>query len=113
MHLYGGKHHKEMNTFQHGMAKPVHNFIPNEEDPNWNGHIHNENKVRGKTLVDANSIKMSVNPRGLESLQYGWGKGMPSYQDTEPSDIARQARNGRSLESLNNLDFSNYYKATK
>ena len=112
MHLYGVKHHREMNTFQHGMAKLVHNFIPNQEDPNWHGKVH-QGGMKGKTLFDANSIKLSSNPSGLTSLQYNWGRGMPSFQATEPSDIARQVHNRRSTQEVNNLDFANYYKATK
>lgn len=112
--MFSGKLHREWNPFIHKTSKPVRNYIPNEMDPNFHGTVPKpEHKLRGKELFDANLLKTSVNPRGLESLQYGWGKGMPSFQATEPSDIAHQARNGRSTESVNNLDFANYYKATK
>jgi len=114
-HAFAGKQHHEWYPFVHNMAKPLgRNYIPNELDPSFHGKVPKPaEKLRGKDLFNANLVMNQPTPSGQEALMYGWGKGKKSWKDTEPSDIARQAHNGRSMESLNNLDFSNYYKATK
>ncbi len=60
-----------------------------------------------KDLVDANPIKLHGDPRGHESIMYGYGKGIPVRHNPE------SVKNNRLLEDVNNLDSSNYYKFTK
>jgi hypothetical protein len=113
-HGYGSKEHRSWNPFAANTVK--HDFRQekvNERDPNFKGSVPKPSGMLGKKLVDANLVMNTPRPRGQESLMYGWGKGLPSWRDSEPSDIVRQVKNQRSLAEVNNLDFGNYYKATK
>ena len=74
------------------------------------GHI--DGRVPGKVLKDANPILLHSQPRAQESLMYFHGQGGPLWNKSEPVDVSH-IHNGRTLEQVNQLDFSNYYKFTK
>lgn len=87
------------------------NYRPNLLDPAFHGQAPKTIGVPGKVLVPTSSLdKMHGNPRGQESLMYGWGKGIPVAQ---PSDIAHSVQNRRTENEVDCLDFANYYKFTK
>jgi hypothetical protein len=114
-HGFGVKEHRQWNPFSNHAIKHVQqNYIPNRMDPAFHGHAPKpDHRELGKPLFDANLIKMQGRPLGQESLMYGWGHGLPKCSQDEPSDIVKSVQNRRTLENVNNLDFANYYKATK
>ena len=114
-HGFGVKEHRQWNPFSNHAIKHVQqNYIANRMDPSFNGSAPKpDHRPLAKPLFDANLIKMHGRPRGQESLMYGWGHGLPMWSQDEPSDIVKSVQNRRTLENVNNLDFANYYKATK
>ena len=94
-HSYFQKHRKTFLPFVHNTVKHhVENFIPNKI-PAYS--------VGARDLIDTNQIKMHGNPRGQESLMYGYGKGLPVQNKVE-----EKIKNKYSQAQVDNLDSSSY-----
>lgn len=102
--MFGGKHHKEWVPFVNNMPKTVaHNYKP--------GVVQSASFAVGThDLIDVNKGLQNLkgNPRGQESLMYGWGKGLP-VRNPEHFPISK----GKSLQEVNNMDAGNYYNFKK
>jgi hypothetical protein len=103
-------HHKEFLPFVNNVVKTnVHNYKPGVQR-SIDAKEKASYAIGAKDLIDANPVKMHSNPRGQESLMYGWGKGLPVQQ---PKDIRAQGVQRRSLAEVNNMDAGNYYNFKK
>ncbi len=69
--------------------------------------IHNDG-VKGKDLFNANLVQISNEPFAFHSLNYGYGKGIPTRHE-----VIQPVRNRLSKEQVDLNQFANYYNFRK
>ena len=94
-------------------GKPQPKRMPNynpldQELPMRIPHVSNSEGMRGKELFNANLVQISRTPFGFQSLNYGYGHGVPDQHE-----VIQPVRNRLSKQEVDLNQFANYYNFKK